>query len=33
VPATAMRSARLIDGALWTGENPELFAARQEIHA
>lgn len=33
VPATPMRSARLIDGALWTGENPELFAAGREIHA
>ncbi|MEW6688731.1 MAG: CmpA/NrtA family ABC transporter substrate-binding protein [Pseudomonadota bacterium] len=33
VPSTAMRSARLIDGALWTGEHPERFAAAQEVHA
>ncbi|MGH8675693.1 MAG: CmpA/NrtA family ABC transporter substrate-binding protein [Burkholderiales bacterium] len=33
VPASPMRSARLIDGAVWTGENPERFAMAQENRA
>ena len=32
-PAGVMRSARLMDGALWTGEDPERFAARGEVLA
>jgi nitrate/nitrite transport system substrate-binding protein len=33
VPAAPLRSARLIDGALWTGLDPVRFAAVHPIHA
>jgi nitrate/nitrite transport system substrate-binding protein len=33
VPAAPMRSARLIDGALWTGRDPARFAEAHPIHA
>jgi hypothetical protein len=33
VPAQPLRSARLIDGALWTGQDPARFAAAHAIHA
>jgi nitrate/nitrite transport system substrate-binding protein len=33
VPATPLRSARLIDGALWTGLDPARFAEAHPIHA
>jgi hypothetical protein len=33
VPAASLRSARLIDGAVWTGLDPVRFAEAHFIHA
>ncbi|MGI4814645.1 MAG: CmpA/NrtA family ABC transporter substrate-binding protein [Janthinobacterium lividum] len=33
LPASAMRSARLIDGIVWDGSNPQAYADGFEIHA
>ncbi|MFT5643475.1 MAG: nitrate/nitrite transport system substrate-binding protein [Janthinobacterium sp.] len=33
VPASTMRSAKLIDGTLWDGKNPKAYAASFKIHA
>lgn len=33
VPATTLRSARLVDGSTWTGEAPARFALQHPIHA